>query len=255
MATAITRPEHEASLHLNTSTIELHEIAAIPITQAIPPPLLTSALTTAPFIPLSGSLNLRDLGLLPSSPIKKGLLFRSGTLHTIPEASRSSLHTNLGITKIFDLRHDQERAQWPEPEVDGIEQIWLRSDTPPARDDPSVFVADGGIPGFVHMYRGLLKLYAPQYRVILEHLRDHPGEPILWHCTAGKDRAGLFAMLILSLAGAGRETVGFDYSLSRIGVAAGREVLMQNLIKWLGEDAVVRVSALILVMRCCIRQC
>jgi protein tyrosine/serine phosphatase len=89
------------------------------------------------------------------------------------------------------------------------------------------------------MYRGLLKLYAPQYKVILEHLRDRPGEGILWHCTAGKDRAGLFAMLILSLAGADKEVVGFDYSLSRIGVEEGRPVLMKNLIKWLGEDAVV----------------
>lgn len=237
MADTVVHPSSEADM--TTTSMNLAEISTIPITEAIPQDLLTASLATPPFVPLDGSLNLRDIGLLPSSPIKPGILLRSGSLHTIPSPVHAKLHTDLGITTIFDLRQEQERTQWPEPAIQGIKSIWLKSSTPPAHLDPASFEADDGIPGFVGMYRNLLKLYAPQYKLILEYLRDQPGEPILWHCTAGKDRAGLFAILILSLAGAGREVMGYDYALTRIGIEREREVLQANLVKWLGEDALV----------------
>jgi protein tyrosine/serine phosphatase len=237
MADNIIHPSSEADVP--TTLIDLAEISSIRITEAIPQDILAASLATPPFVPVEGSLNLRDIGLLPNSPIKPGILFRSGSLHTIPDPSIAKLHLDLGITTIFDLRHEQERTQWSEPTIEGVQSVWLKSTTPPAPLNPASFEAEGGIPGFVNMYRGLLKLYAPQYRIILEHLRDHPADPILWHCTAGKDRAGLFAILILSLAGAGREVIGYDYALTRIGIEREREVLQANLVKWLGEDAMV----------------
>ena len=94
------------------------------------------------------------------------------------------------------------------------------------------------------MYKDLLCLYARTYAIILAHLRDRPGESIMWHCTAGKDRAGSLAILLLNLAGAGRDLIGFDYSLSRIGVEGDREVLQRGIEKWLGEDVGVRFVCL-----------
>jgi len=242
MAQAITNPDQEADVPIfsnSGSPIDLIQISATPIFTAIPDAILTASLATPPFVPFPGSLNLRDLGLLPSSPFKPGILFRSGSLQNIGAVDLPKLRHELGIRTIFDLRHDGERQSFPEPIVEGVTMIWLRASSQPSRIDPSDFEAEHGIPGFVSMYRNLLELYASEYKRILELLRDEPGQPILWHCTAGKDRAGLFAMLLSSLCGVERSMIGFDYTLTRIGVEKDRQTLQSNMEKWLGKDAAV----------------
>ena len=239
MTNTITNPIDEAELPPSAIvTVNLREVAATHIFTAIPPDVLTTSLATAPFIPVEGALNLRDLGLLPTSPLKPGLLYRSGSLHNISAHAMAQLRDDLGVRTIFDLRHDKERDEHPEPEIDGVHSVWCRTNTPPARIDPASFEAEEGLPGFLSMYKNLLMLYAPEYKRILEFLRDHPGQGILWHCTAGKDRAGLLAMMLLALAGADAQTIGYDYSLTRIGVERDRETLQANMEKWLGGDAV-----------------
>ena len=46
---------------------------------------------------------------------------------------------------------------------------------------------------------------------------------------AGKDRTGVLSTLLFDLAGAERETIAFNYALSRIGVESKREILTKNL--------------------------
>jgi protein-tyrosine phosphatase len=62
------------------------------------------------------------------------------------------------------------------------------------------------------------KLYAalpgeaiPWYRVLFELLSDPSNTPLLYHCTAGKDRTGLASALILYALGADEETIYKDY--------------------------------------------
>jgi protein-tyrosine phosphatase len=62
-------------------------------------------------------------------------------------------------------------------------------------------------------YRRIPFDHAPSYRALLERLRD--GElPMVFNCSAGKDRAGTAAALVLSLLGVPRETVVQDYRLT-----------------------------------------
>ena len=42
---------------------------------------------------------------------------------------------------------------------------------------------------------------------------------MLFHCTAGKDRTGILAMLLLSLAGVAREDILADYQISETYLA------------------------------------
>jgi protein-tyrosine phosphatase len=63
------------------------------------------------------------------------------------------------------------------------------------------------------LYRLLPYAYAGRYRRLFEMLET--GEtPLLFHCSAGKDRAGVAAALLLTALGVPRETVIDDYALS-----------------------------------------
>ena len=68
-----------------------------------------------------------------------------------------------------------------------------------------------------NMYIGFLmcetgrKAYEDFFRILLSTDSERA---VLWHCTAGKDRTGLAAMLVLSLLGVDEETVVSDYLLT-----------------------------------------
>lgn len=56
------------------------------------------------------------------------------------------------------------------------------------------------------------------------------------NAVAGKDRTGVLAVILLNIAGTPKETITFDYTLTRVGIEREREFLIQNLKNWLGED-------------------
>jgi protein tyrosine/serine phosphatase len=68
--------------------------------------------------------------------------------------------------------------------------------------------------------------------VVLEHVRNElrnvlsfiaaaPPEPLLFHCIAGKDRTGLVAALLLTLADATPAAIAHDYAVSGENLRAG----------------------------------
>ena len=66
----------------------------------------------------------------------------------------------------------------------------------------------------VQMYQGLAQECTEQYRDFVSTVLQTQGQPVLWHCTAGKDRAGFAAAILLRLLGVPQETVVEDYMLS-----------------------------------------
>jgi hypothetical protein len=79
--------------------------------------------------------------------------------------------------------------------------------------------------GFVAAYHDILSHAGSSYRQILQHISTlHPGNignsnsAILIHCTAGKDRTGLFIALLLSLLGATDEAISTEYHLTDLGL-------------------------------------
>ncbi|MFV7878499.1 tyrosine-protein phosphatase, partial [Enterococcus faecium] len=54
---------------------------------------------------------------------------------------------------------------------------------------------------------------------VLEALAEAPDGTVLFHCTAGKDRTGLIAALVLALAGVDAETIVDDYARTGIHIA------------------------------------
>jgi protein tyrosine/serine phosphatase len=90
-----------------------------------------------------------------------------------------------------------------------------------------------GTSGFVQAYRDILSNAGPAFGEILRHLSTPNVEPspCVFHCTAGKDRTGLLAALLLSLAGVSDNSIAIEYSLTDAGLAPLREQFVERLLK------------------------
>jgi hypothetical protein len=79
----------------------------------------------APFIPIPGVPNLRDIGGYPTttgSTIKKGLVYRAAAPHDIPEEGFQQL-TELGWKTVFDLRSNTEIEKAAKAGSGGVVEI------------------------------------------------------------------------------------------------------------------------------------
>jgi hypothetical protein len=83
--------------------------------------------------------------------------------------------------------------------------------------------------GFVRAYRDIAQHAGPAYRMILEHVRDRPEEPLIFHCTAGKDRTGVLAALILRLCGVEDEIIAWEYGITQRGLGDWRRVIVERM--------------------------
>ncbi len=87
--------------------------------------------------------------------------------------------------------------------------------------------------------------FTPQFRKFVHSVLDAQGTPVLWHCTAGKDRTGFAAAILLRILGVPQDTVMADYMASRQPAleARNKELLMLRLFK--GEDVAEKISVLL----------
>jgi len=194
-----------------------------------------------PFVTIDGVLNIRDLGSRqtadPTLITKPSLMYRSGEISGITGEGKSQLKA-LGITHIFDLRSDPEMAKWqsPTPQIDGVEVIhapvFKNEDySPEMMARRFKLYSANKTEAFMELYTQILDNAGPSFRTVLCHIRDNPTSGCIFHCTAGKDRTGLLAALLLKLAGVGEQTIAEDYALTRIGREPAREKIMARLLE------------------------
>ncbi len=159
--------------------------------------------------------NFRELGgclTEDGREVKSGLFYRTGALGDLNEAELEIVQS-LGIRHIFDLRSDTEIAVKPDPEISGAEYHPIGA----IEEDASVnglrrYMQSNTRAGHLKYLYGILP-FCSAYRQIFEYLKN--GEtPILFHCSAGKDRTGVLAYLILRVLGCSHETAAENYMLS-----------------------------------------
>jgi protein-tyrosine phosphatase len=73
---------------------------------------------------------------------------------------------------------------------------------------------EGAVAEMKKLYTALPMEAIPRYRELFALLSDPSNTPLLFHCSAGKDRTGLVSALLLHALGASRETVMEDYLAS-----------------------------------------
>ncbi|OCH88331.1 hypothetical protein OBBRIDRAFT_758450 [Obba rivulosa] len=206
------------------------------------PVSVNERLSKPPFVSIAGVVNVRDLGSYPSitSPgciTRPRFIFRSAEVSSITEEGVTQLKA-LGVKKVFDMRSDTEIERYgtPCPELEGIEIVRVpvfkvEDYSPEMMAKRFELYASGQTEAFMELYSQILDHAGPAFGVIIRHIRDHPDDGILFHCTAGKDRTGVLAAIILKLAGVDNESIAEDYGLTRIGREPARQKVMARLAK------------------------
>jgi protein-tyrosine phosphatase len=178
----------------------------------------TSPLPLPRAVPLEGASNLRDLGGWPVADgrrVRHGLVYRSATLAFLTERDVATVAT-LGIRTVCDLRGVEEAAQRPsrlpagatrvplpiEPTVGASLRDILRREEATGEDVVALLR---------RAYLDYGTRFLPAYRAMLDLLLEPGRHALLFHCSAGKDRTGLGAALLLAALGAARETIVADY--------------------------------------------
>lgn len=173
-------------------------------------------------VALSGQRNFRDLGgyrtIDGRRQVRWGLLYRSGTLARLSDQDYAIL-APLGISTIVDFRTTAERTAEPTNWRAGEPEVLFKSyGTKGEAALMAVLTAPNAKPADVRQamigfYRQMPEQYADQYSEIFHHLVAYKS-PLLFHCTAGKDRTGLAAALILMTLGVSRTDAVADYVLT-----------------------------------------
>lgn len=169
---------------------------------------------------LEGLTNFRDLGGytgLQGRPVKWRRLFRSDQLGALTPADQQRL-VELGIVRAVDFRGMHERAAQPyalpgvtqyalhiEPTVVQRVQELLQKGSAPTPAETVRLMQD--------TYRAFVHDNAPRFAELLQLLLASDA-PLVFHCTAGKDRTGFAAALVLLALGVPRELVMQDYLLT-----------------------------------------
>jgi len=186
--------------------------------------------------------NARDLGGYVGADgrrVRRGILFRADSLHRLSEADVATLG-GLRLASVIDFRSREEIEQvgpdkLPEPPPSRL--VWLPLSDPDDKVFASVGVvlgrgtttgldAIGGAGGLpigprqdpartmcdVNRWFVSSSLARQTCAAALRILADPPALPLLFHCTAGKDRTGWLSAVILSALGVSRADVLADYT-------------------------------------------
>lgn len=170
-------------------------------------------------LPLTGASNVRDLGgwrVADGRRVRPGRVWRSAALHMLTAEDLAALAAT-GLRTVCDLRGQAEAARAPSRLPPGAEAHPLPIEPfvgASLRDILARGAAsgEGAVALLRQAYRAYVTDHLDAYRRLFALLLDEERRPLLFHCSAGKDRTGIGAALILTVLGADRATVIADYS-------------------------------------------
>jgi protein-tyrosine phosphatase len=160
-------------------------------------------------IRLPGTTNLRDLGGYPitdGGTVRWRTLLRSDALHRLDDSGRAAL-AGLGLRTVIDLRTDEEVMATPS----ALDGTGVHTYHVPLFDASAV----GRLPPeLAAIYRYMIDDCGPAIAEAVGRLCASNALPGLIHCTAGKDRTGLVAAIVLEVIGVPDDIIAADYAMS-----------------------------------------
>lgn len=185
-------------------------------------------------IPLKSVANARELGgyqTVDGRTIRNGVLLRTANLNNITDEDICKLRDDFRLSDIIDFRMKMELTGYEDPEICGVtnthlDVIDISEMSLPENQDIDINKLDliqlvdiceqiGMLDE--DMYIGFLmndlgkKSFSRFFRILLA---ADPDRAVLWHCTSGKDRTGLAAMLLLAAFGVEESVIMDDYMLT-----------------------------------------
>ena len=171
-------------------------------------------------VKLQGAFNFRDVGGYQTKDgrhVKWGKVYRSAEINNLTADDLNSLQ-HLAIHYVFDFRGPAEVALAPDKLLPNATRISLPFGSENTGDRMKMMKtmseAVNGVSIMLPYYANI-ESFTKRYRPIFETLVKNPSDSaILFHCTAGKDRTGIAAALILYALGVNESTIIDDYLAS-----------------------------------------
>ena len=192
-------------------------------------------------IHLEGTTNTRDIGGYQTSDLRTlrwGQIIRSENLSRLTASDFQKLE-EIGVKTVIDLRTVREHDKAP--------TVWLGDNPPQFHHFPvgdahndwfkaqrkimrrNSFTEEQALEHMVEGYRMIAEVGPPSYQKLMDVVLDQSNWPILIHCNAGKDRAGVAVTLILEALGVDRDTIMEEFLLTNeIGRSEKKSVLLAN---------------------------
>ena len=172
-------------------------------------------------LPLEGGINFRDLGGYKNREgraVRWRKLLRSGHLASLTDDDLLALQA-LDVTQVHDFRRREEQQRTPSKSwgaqsfadyqmyVGSLSRFWDYLESGQLSAGSAHQLVSGS-------YSECIEDVIPAYSQMFEALLENRENASLFHCSAGKDRTGMAAALILSALDVPRETIIEDYLLT-----------------------------------------
>ena len=158
--------------------------------------------------------------------IKHGLFFRGAHLSSISESDKEILFEQLRVRCVIDVRTGWERELKPDPVIENVENFHI-----PFYDKEKVGLEyTKKLPNTIRIGHDfacdqLDFYYSLSNERTVEQMKKcietafkyaNAGKSVYFHCTGGKDRAGILAVLILEILGASYDEILKDYLFTNV---------------------------------------
>ena len=202
--------------------------------------------------------NTRDLGGMPAADgrtIKPGKLIRSGHLYPASDVDIARLTELAGV--VVDFRTAGEREERPDPELAFATPYHLPILGKPTKgvsreEETDRLAIDELMRDAAAACNHMCRMYAAfpvsdvalaGYRRFVEILAEPHAGAVLWHCTAGKDRAGFAAIIIQEILGVPRHLITRDYLFTNDCLAGEVARLNEMLLPQVPDDPEAQKTA------------
>lgn len=187
-------------------------------------------------VTLEGASNFRDLGGYPTQDghhVKWGHLYRSADISKLTDSDLQTLASR-HIAVVCDLRGPDELKTNPDRLPTGA--TWYNMPAGSENTQASTAALMGAKPtnrdSMMISFYGKTDHLKAKYKPVFDQLLALPGDKaLLFHCTAGKDRTGIGAALILSALGVDRATILKDYAATNDYWKGNRDQMIQAMTK------------------------
>lgn len=207
-----------------------------------------------PFTGIKNARDLGGIQTQDGHVIRKRRLIKSGAISEATPEDLRMLLDEYNVKVIVDLRTQKEKEAMPDPCIPQVTQIWnplfmkdiqglgvFRADSSDVlmNQIKSIFVAssrsdhaldealrqvremilaDGFRPEayMARLYQKFInnQVVQKQVKQLFGLLANNRGGAVMWHCSAGKDRVGMFTALLLYALGVSKQTIIEDYRAS-----------------------------------------
>ena len=182
--------------------------------------------------------NFRDLGgyrTHDGRTVAWRRLFRSAALHKMSDREIARLKQDISPRAVIDLRSPKNpEKNWPAVLREEIGARYYPIpfsswpwDSSYVKDEAKTHPNENNL-GEIYLYRISGEPFGKRLVDALEIIAERDNHPLVFHCSAGKDRTGILAAMVLTAMGIVDDDVVEDYALSAPLMQAIRDRMMSD---------------------------